>query len=415
MTKKVTVETWGLFIPYFTPTRSPTSMLAFSLSTACRAAAFAAAAYQTPTTRSRTETIDGSTVSFFESGEDSSLPTEESQCSCFAINDAAYMRFAFIDNVETDTQVEIWAGRADSAGTVVSFRGTEISSPRDVATDIFVKQEQLLCQEVGLPCKLEVGASQVHAGFGRAYGSVRMALLDVLQRLQVLSSSAAAAAGVRPGDAPRLLLTGHSLGGALALLAARELGAALRSGLEIYTFGAPRVGDTALAAEVLRATAQCSGPWRVVNFDDYLVPRFPRGTPANRVWDYVHVGATVLLPPPDATKPCSLLLAAVGDAEGCPLREVNPRYTGFLPPPVFDWPGTNLLAFVAQEARTVLRLLTRGGVSAHFLVAYDAQLTRCRAEGGAPLQTRTVGEEVRVDGSAPDGGYLELLRATYGA
>ena len=94
----------------------------------------------------------------------------------------------------------------------------------------------------------------------------------------------------------------------------------------------------------------------MVNFDDYLVPRFPRGT-ANRVWDYVHVGATVPLPPPDATKPCSLLLAAVGDAEGCPLREVNPRYTGFRLRP--DWPAP--ISTVAQEARTVLRLLTRGG------------------------------------------------------
>ena len=87
------------------------------------------------------------------------------------------------------------------------------------------------------------------------------------------------------------------------MLAARELGPALGDALEIYTFGSPRVGNTALAAELLRATACCSGPWRVVNYDDYLVPRFPRGTPANRVWDYVHAGATVLLPPPDAQGP----------------------------------------------------------------------------------------------------------------
>ena len=66
------------------------------------------------------------------------------------------------------------------------------------------------------------------------------------------------------------------------------------------------------------------------------------------------------------------------------------------------------------------RLLTRGGVSAHFMIAYDDALSRCRAEmaigedKGRQLQLRMAGEEVRVDGSAPDGGYLDLLRATYG-
>ena len=42
--------------------------------------------------------------------------------------------------------------------------------------------------------------------------------------------------------------------------------------LTIYTFGAPRVGNTALAYETLRECAHCAGPWRVVNGDDFLVP-----------------------------------------------------------------------------------------------------------------------------------------------
>ena len=383
-------------------------MIGFSLATACRAAAFSAAAYQTPAQSGLRESIGGSIVTFFDGRDASSaaLPTLESRCSCFGIDDRSCRRYAFIDNAQTGTQVEAWTG---AGGSVVSFRGTEISDPRDIATDIFVTQDQLECADIGMPCML--GSSQVHSGFGRAYGSVRVAVREVLQRMRVISM---ADAGVQPGDAPQLLLTGHSLGGALALLAARELGAALGGKLDLYTFGSPRVGDTALAAEILRATARCSGPWRVVNNDDYLVPRFPRGTPANRLWDYVHVGATVLLPPPhNPTVPPALLVAAIGDAPGCPLREVNPRYSGFLPPPIFDWPGTQLLAFAAQEARVVVRLLTRGGVSAHFMVAYDAELSRCRAAGDQ-LQLKTAGEAERVDSSAPDGGYLDLLRATWG-
>ena len=77
-------------------------MNSFSLATACRAAAFSAAAYQSPACFSRQEIIGGSIVSFFEdSARGTSVPTQESRCSCFEI-DAE--RFAFIDNVQTDTQ-----------------------------------------------------------------------------------------------------------------------------------------------------------------------------------------------------------------------------------------------------------------------------------------------------------------------
>ena len=75
----------------------------FSLATACRAAAFSAAAYESPARISRTEMIGGSAVSFFEdgSGAPSPVPLQESRCTCYAI-DAD--RFAFIENSQTDTQ-----------------------------------------------------------------------------------------------------------------------------------------------------------------------------------------------------------------------------------------------------------------------------------------------------------------------
>ena len=45
------------------------------------------------------------------------------------------------------------------------------------------------------------------------------------------------------GAGVRLLVTGHSLGGALAMLAVHELQAAFRfASAQCYTFGAPRPG-----------------------------------------------------------------------------------------------------------------------------------------------------------------------------
>lgn len=196
----------------------------------------------------------------------------------------------------------------------------------------------------------------------------------------------------------------------------------------------------------MRATSACNGLFRVVNEDDLLVPRFPRGTPANRLWDYVHVGPTVMLPAAidgvatlrgggnDAhagrrdveeeeeeaggtagtqysTGGATVHVAPVGDARGCPLKEVNPRYRGFVPPWAFEWSRTNLPAFYAQEARTVWRLLTRGGVAAHYMTAYDAALCRCLAAG----RVLRVEEVSGAQGALPDEPeYLDLLRATWG-
>ena len=69
-------------------------------------------------------------------------------------------------------------------------------------------------------------------------------------------------------------LTGHSLGGALAVLLAATL---LESGLPVhglYTFGAPRVGDKKFARALDTSLQGVAANWRVVNVDD-LVPHVP--------------------------------------------------------------------------------------------------------------------------------------------
>ncbi|MEZ6038475.1 MAG: lipase family protein [Planctomycetota bacterium] len=101
-------------------------------------------------------------------------------------------------------------------------------------------------------------------GPGRVHYGFRRALLRIWDQLE--GPLAAAPRG--------LFFTGHSLGGALATLAAT-----LHAPLATYTFGAPMVGDRAFV------DALPSGLHRVVNGRD-LVPQLPptRG-------GYVHGGA----------------------------------------------------------------------------------------------------------------------------
>lgn len=89
---------------------------------------------------------------------------------------------------------------------------------------------------------------RVHRGFQRALGKVWDAVRDRLDSI----------------DAP-CLYTGHSLGGALATLAA-----SLRPPVATYTFGAPRVGDREFVATL-------SSPlFRVVNDRDIVTTLPPR-------------------------------------------------------------------------------------------------------------------------------------------
>jgi Lipase (class 3) len=75
-----------------------------------------------------------------------------------------------------------------------------------------------------------VGGAEVHAGFWKALNSVRDQVLALAQ------------SGTKP-----LFIAGHSLGGAMAVLAAELL---VRAGVAVagvYTFGGPRVGNRAWA------------------------------------------------------------------------------------------------------------------------------------------------------------------------
>jgi hypothetical protein len=124
---------------------------------------------------------------------------------------------------------------------LVAFRGTEPDQITDLGID-------LIATLVNWP-----GGGRVHAGFARAFDSVQRPLAAWL---------------ARSGSAAPPVFTGHSLGAALATLAASTW----RSSLH-FTFGSPRVGDSEFVATIDLATAT-----RFVNCCD-IVTRLPPITP----------------------------------------------------------------------------------------------------------------------------------------
>ena len=122
---------------------------------------------------------------------------------------------------------------------ILAFRGTEAHSWKDVLTDLkfrFYKGEH---------------GVKIHRGFREAYRMVGENVRKVVDK---------------EGADYTLYITGHSLGGALAIIAAKELE---RDSLAAcYTFGNPRVGNEELGEEI-RAPI-----YRIVNAADG-VPRIP--------------------------------------------------------------------------------------------------------------------------------------------
>lgn len=96
---------------------------------------------------------------------------------------------------------------------VLSFRGTEKEDPRDVITDLnagFYRDEN---------------GTKIHNGFYRAFELVKKDIMDATVKVKDCA----------------LYITGHSLGGALALIATRALN--FDNLAACYTFGSPKVGN----------------------------------------------------------------------------------------------------------------------------------------------------------------------------
>jgi len=138
-----------------------------------------------------------------------------------------------------DTDTQAFATRFPDGRRRIVFRGTEPDSVGDIGTD-------LLATLVDWP-----PGGKVHRGFARAFASVREMIDHWLRD---------------PPGGP-ILFTGHSLGAALATLAASHFGPAC-----LLTFGSPRVGD-----ETFSATFSPACVHRYVNCCDVVTRVPPEG------------------------------------------------------------------------------------------------------------------------------------------
>mmetsp|Transcript_52554 Transcript_52554/g.132179 ORF Transcript_52554/g.132179 Transcript_52554/m.132179 type:complete len:685 (+) Transcript_52554:88-2142(+) len=136
--------------------------------------------------------------------------------------------------------------------------------------------------------------AQVHEGFFNGYQGVADQIRDSVKAIQKAFPSS------------KLLVVGHSLGGALATVAAADLHAAFpNSTIELFTFGAPRAGNLKFVQLVEEAV---STSFRVVNGSD-PVPQVPLV-----VQSYQHIPTEVWYTGPDTFTVCS---PATGEDPAC--------------------------------------------------------------------------------------------------
>lgn len=173
-----------------------------------------------------------------------------------AIKDYGWKSIRTFNDSDTDTQGFV---TGDDDNLVVCFRGTE--SAQDWITDLKTTHHN----DNALRGK-------IHHGFWEAWKGIREDVLGIVDELHKKKQN--------------IWVTGHSLGGALAVICGRAL-PKKHLPTAIHTFGAPRVGNPSFADNYDRTLHQ------FVNEDD-IVPHVPtRGL----LTQYRHVGKThVMLP-----------------------------------------------------------------------------------------------------------------------
>jgi hypothetical protein len=147
----------------------------------------------------------------------------------------------------------------------VAFRGTQ-------TFDDWVGNFDIIHE----PYRYVANGGQVHAGFQSIYDA--------------LHDSVAAGIGAAISGCDDLVVTGHSLGGALAVMAGPDLAKNLTIVPELITFAGPAPGLSDFARFFDLVVPSC---YRVVNYWD-LVPRVPPQTP---VGVYEHAGTAVTIDP----------------------------------------------------------------------------------------------------------------------
>ncbi len=173
---------------------------------------------------------------------------------------------------------DVYAVAAGGSGfVVIAFRGTK---------DFNNWMTDFRASPVSFPWLFEScpDVGDIHAGFGHA-------VRDAWNKIQAAVEGLIPTPDVAPDmpQQPTFWLTGHSLGGALAVLAGAAFsmwsGAPIRSVSGIYTFGQPRVGLYRFCGNYDHLLSRKT--FRFVNNKD-LVPRVPF-----RGFDYADIGQMI--------------------------------------------------------------------------------------------------------------------------
>lgn len=187
--------------------------------------------------------------------------------------------FEYFYEESTDTYAIMGSGNDT---VVVSFRGT--ASNANIMTDLkawsvryephpyLTSSDTLGGSDNALSSKVFKAPVRVHKGFYQAWtaeGFNTRVIDSVVERVNGMIAN-----GSEPSKI-KIYVTGHSLGGALAVLASVEVKIALPSQhIEVYTFGAPRVGNVAFGTY---CNALIPDNWHIVGTND-PVARIPKGS-----------------------------------------------------------------------------------------------------------------------------------------
>jgi len=191
-----------------------------------------------------------------------------------------------------------WTDDPACATIVIAFRGT--ASAANFFSDLQVWRTDPLkiCGEICAP--LVGKAPLVHRGFLKMYtkNGFHDRLLSKVEHILNRCQKSVEAQNKNGGEVKnstrppiKVMLTGHSLGGALATLCAYDIAtrtpcAAYDVDISCYTFGAPRVGNTSWAREY---NFKITETWQLINSDDVI-------TRAGKFFFlFKHVGHRVLL------------------------------------------------------------------------------------------------------------------------
>ncbi|MBE9029118.1 lipase family protein [filamentous cyanobacterium LEGE 11480] len=172
------------------------------------------------------------------------------------MHDRGFDQFFYFERDDTEAFL---VGNAEKL--IVIFRGTEPQSVKDWITNSQV-------------AKVKACNGRVHAGFWNGCQDIWSEVETEIQRVRRQFAAP-----------PPLFLTGHSLGGALAILAAAQLEMCGHQVDGVYTFGCPRIGDRHFAMQYNRKLYNQT--FRLVNHRDIVAQ-----LPPNEL-GYTHVGQLI--------------------------------------------------------------------------------------------------------------------------